>query len=74
MEIQNTETGKVATELRAELARRKMSGRAFAKASGVTNAYMTRRLSGEVAMTVDDLTLFAAVLNVPVTRFFPEAA
>lgn len=61
----------VAEEVRALMARRRMSGVQVAKAIGRSQAYMWRRLSGETAFDIDDLEALARVLDVDVTSLFP---
>ncbi len=60
----------VAAEVRAALARRRMSGRAAAREIGWKPAYIGRRLSGETPFDVNDLMALAALLDVPVSAFF----
>ena len=55
---------RVAEEIRALLARRSMSGSELARRVGVTQPYMSRRLTGEIAFDVDDLQAIAEVLDV----------
>lgn len=62
--------GRVAAEVRAELARARVSGNKLAAVLGQSQPYWSRRLSGKVAFDVDDLDAVAGLLGVPVTRFF----
>lgn len=62
----------VTAEIRAELARQRISGRELARRLGNTQMYVARRLSGEVDPSAGDLAAFAAVLQVPVASFFGE--
>jgi Helix-turn-helix. len=62
----------VAGEVRAALARRRISGRKAAREIGWTPAYIGRRLSGEAPLDVNDLVALAQLLDVPLTSFFPE--
>jgi hypothetical protein len=67
----NTSTQhEVAAEVRAQIARKRRSGRSVALQLGWTQAYMGRRLVGEVPFNVNDLAAIADVLEVPVTVFF----
>ena len=61
----------VADEVRAELARQRISGVRAAKALGWTQNYIQRRLSGVVPFDVADLQAIADLLEVSVTNFFP---
>ena len=54
----------VADNLAAELARKRISGRQAAKALGLTHVYVGRRVSGDVELSVSDLMMFAAFLDV----------
>lgn len=65
---------RVAAEIRAELARQKISQTTVAIVLGVSQASASRRLSGETPMDVNDLIKLAELLRVPVARFLPEAA
>lgn len=60
----------VADDVRAELARQRISGVRAAKRLGWTQNYIQRRLSGTVPFDVADLQAMAELLDVPVTRFF----
>jgi transcriptional regulator with XRE-family HTH domain len=60
----------VAAEVRAEMARQRLSGRALAARLGWPQNRLSRRLAGDIPFTVDDLAAIAALLEVPVTRFF----
>jgi len=60
----------VAAEVRAHLARRRISGRQAAFALGWKQPYISRRLSGEIPFDVNDLVAIADLLGVPVAAFF----
>ena len=68
----------IAAEVRAWLGRRNRRQSNVAAELGWTEAYLSRRLTGVVAFSTDDLEAVAGVLNVPVARFLdvaePEAA
>lgn len=66
----------VAAEVRAHLARKRISGRQAAFALGWKQPYISRRLSGDIPFDVNDLAALAELLEVPVTAFFevPYAA
>jgi len=59
----------VAAEIRAQLARRRLSGRQAAAMLGWTSPYLSRRLTGEVPFDVSDLEAIAGLLGVPVASF-----
>lgn len=65
---------KISSEVRAELARRRLSQAEVATAMGRSQAYLSRRLSGDTAFDADDLEQLADILDVPVTAFFADAA
>lgn len=54
----------VASNLAAELARKRMSGRDAAKALNMGQMYVSRRVSGDVEMSVSDLIQFANLLQI----------
>lgn len=60
----------IPAEVRAEMARQRLSGRALAVRLGWPQNRMSRRLAGVTPFTVDELMLVAAELKVPVTSFF----
>jgi transcriptional regulator with XRE-family HTH domain len=60
----------VASEVRAHLARHRLSGRRAALALGWTQPYMSRRLTGEIPFDVADLEAIADLLGIPVVAFF----
>jgi hypothetical protein len=53
----------VAAELRAHLARHRISGRTLAKLLGENQTWVSRRLSGHVPLDTDDLQRIAEVLG-----------
>lgn len=71
MPDQATLADAVATEVRAEMARQRMSGRAVADALGVSHMYLSRRINGHVPFDVAELQRIAAVLGVPVSKLLP---
>jgi len=62
----------VAEELRALLARRRMSATELARRIGATQPYLWRRMSGEISFDIDDLQKIAAVLGVGVSDLLPK--
>jgi transcriptional regulator with XRE-family HTH domain len=59
----------VAGEVRAELGRQNRSQSSLAVALGWSDAYFSRRLTGAVPFTTDDLAAIAAELGVRVEQF-----
>lgn len=53
----------VAAELRAHLARQRLSGRALAKRLGENQTWVSRRLAGHVPLDTDDLQRIAEALG-----------
>lgn len=74
MERRTTE--RTAAAVRAELARRKISGSELARHLGWTRSSGWRRISGAQAFTVDELAAVAEYLDVPMSAllFDNEAA
>jgi transcriptional regulator with XRE-family HTH domain len=64
----------VAAEIRAELARRRLSARRAAARLGWTQAYLSRRLNGDVPFDVKDIEALAGLLGVSPQRFFRSYA
>jgi transcriptional regulator with XRE-family HTH domain len=62
---------RVAEEVRALMGRRKTTGAQLARAIGVPQASLQRRLSGKYPFDVDLLADIAAYFGVPVVYFFP---
>ena len=54
----------VADNLAAELARKRISGRSAARSLGLTQAYVARRVSGEIPLDVNDIFGFSALLGI----------
>lgn len=63
-------TQQVAAEVRAALARRQVTQTTLAEATNRSQAYWSRRLSGDHTLSVADLAAVADVLGVPVRTFF----
>ena len=74
METTSTRTAheRVAGEVRATLARRRLSGRKVAQQLGWSPNYAHRRFSGETPLDVNDLVALAQLLDEPLSSFFPE--
>lgn len=62
----------IAANVAAEIKRQRWTGRSASVALGLTQAYVYRRLAGEVEMSGSDLAMFAKFLSVPVQKFFEE--
>jgi transcriptional regulator with XRE-family HTH domain len=60
----------VAAEVRAEMARQRMSQQELARRLGVAQQTISRRHTGEVPWDVSELLAVAELLNVPVSLFF----
>lgn len=58
-------------ELRAELARQNRTQSDLAVVMGEQQSWVSRRMTGDVAITVADLLRFAAALGIPVARLLP---
>ncbi len=62
-------TQSLAAELRAELARQRLSQRELAKRLGTSQAWVSRRLVGEVEPTPEEISQIAGALGVPASKF-----
>jgi transcriptional regulator with XRE-family HTH domain len=62
----------VAGEVRAHLARARLSGRQAALQLGWTQPYMSRRLTGDIPFDVADLEAIADLLGIPVATLFDQ--
>ena len=62
----------VAEEVRVWMTRRRVNGAGLASAIGRSQAYVSRRLTGDTAFDLDDLERIAVALDVPVKRLFPQ--
>lgn len=59
--------------MRAEMARQRISQQELARQLGVAQQTISRRHTGEVPWDVSELLAVAALLKVPVSRFFAGA-
>jgi transcriptional regulator with XRE-family HTH domain len=66
-------TSDTAGAVRAELARRRLSGRDLAAALGWSERTLRRRLGGDLPFTVDELLAVAKFLEIPVAELLPRA-
>lgn len=58
----------VAAEIRAELARQRITHAALAEQLGVSRVYVTRRLNGETPLSVGDVARIADLLGVALAQ------
>lgn len=65
-------TEQVAEEIRALLARRRMSGRELARRMGASPSWVNFRLTGAQPINLDDLQRIAEVLEVDITDLLPR--
>lgn len=61
----------IAAELRAILARRRISAAELARQLGWAQSYMARRLDGRVALDADDIEAIATTLKVDIVDLMP---
>lgn len=66
-------SAEVATLLRMELARRRISQAQFARTFGMNGQWVWRRLSGETPMTLDDLDMFASLLDLDAAELLRQS-
>ncbi len=66
-------TATAAAEVRAALARCRITQTALAETTGRSQSYWSRRLSGEQPMTVADLEVISALTGVPVADLLVAA-
>ncbi len=64
-------TEAVAGQVRAEMARARITGTQLAEKIGRTGSYVARRLNGAVAFDTDDLAAIAEVLRIDVVDLIP---
>lgn len=69
----STRNAAVAGEIRAEAARQQVSGRELAHRVGKPETTVARYLRGATDMSVDDIELFAAALNVSLVDLITRA-
>lgn len=55
------------------MGRRRITGVDLAKAIGVPQSSLQRRLSGRYPFDVDELAMIATYFGVPIVTFFPDA-
>ncbi len=64
---------RTAEEIRALLARRRISAAELARRTGMKQSTLARRMTGETAFDLDDLEVIAEVLGVEVTDLLPAS-
>lgn len=64
-------TDRVAAEVRAEMARRRMTQRQLAEIMGISQPQVMQRLTGKLGFRLAELEHLAKALDVPVARFLP---
>lgn len=66
----------IAQEVRAEMARQRVSQAALAERLGAdwTQRRVSRRVAGEVPIDLDELEQISSALGVPVAQFMPATA
>lgn len=69
-----TTTEQAVANLRAEIARRSLSGKDFGTRMGWSKNTTTRKLNGQSPLTVGDLASAAEILGVDVTSLLSGAA
>jgi len=62
----------VAEEIRALLARRRISGRELARQMGASHSWVNFRLTGRQPIDLNDLERFAIALRVPISELLPR--
>lgn len=70
--MEQTTTQLTAGAVRAELARRRISGRELGRAIGWSLGTTSRRLNGQSPITVDELARIAQFIDVPLAALLPE--
>lgn len=63
----------IAEVIRVEMARKRMTQRALAEATGLSQSYLGRRMVCEYSFTTDELERIAIALDVPLTLLLPVA-
>lgn len=67
-----TASSSVARNVRAELARRKISQQTIAAALGKSQAWIYRRLSDKVSFTIDELDQIAQCIDAPLSKLIED--
>lgn len=69
-----TLSARVASAVRAEAARRKISQAEIAGSLGISQASLSRRMTGLTPFEIDELDVIAGLLDLPVVSLFVDAA
>lgn len=64
----------IASEVRAEMARARVTQRQMAEWLDLSQTQVSERLNGEIEFRPSELEKIASRLDVPVTKFFPAPA
>ena len=64
---------RIAGEVRAEMARGRVTGTTLAQTVGMSNATLSRRLSGAIPFNIDELAAVARALGLTVTELLTRA-
>jgi len=64
--------GDVSAEIRAEMARQRLSQQHLATLLGISRQAVSRRLTEETPWNLPELEIIAAALKVPVSQFMPN--
>lgn len=72
--MQVTASQRIASTVRAELARRRISQTTVGERLGISQAAVSRRLSGQQPLDVNELTALAGLLDMPVSALIEDAA
>ncbi len=67
-----TLSDRVAAEIRAEMARKQISGRELARRLGRSANWVSLKVSGSQRLDLDDLAIIATALGVTVVDLFPR--
>lgn len=69
--MEQTPAEQTAGAVRAELARRRWTGRRLARHMGYSPSTMNRRINGEIEFTITELATIAELLDVPLAVLLP---
>lgn len=72
--IQHPVAVSVGAEVRGQLAKRRITGVAAARAIGLSQPAFSRRVNGEIPFDVTELTALGQLLGVPAETFLKDAA
>lgn len=71
--MNSTHAERVGELVRAEMIGQRLSQDGLARSLGRNQQWLSRRLTGEVSFTVEELTAIASRLRIDVTELLPEA-